>query len=154
MDALTLTDEILEAFDCNVYDPGLHPFAVYLDRQTGEVIELYDDSDSPFEPEDNEEFDQRVAHAPHRYLKIPGMSIGDQHAIVLGFLNSEEFAEEMEDKIAQEEARKRYLANQSIRDWLPTVDEAVQDAFMAFQEDRIREMVSDFLRENGITAGY
>lgn len=150
MHTLTLTDEILQAFGRNIDAYGLRPQAVYLDKETGEVIELYDAFDSPFEPEEDEALRQLVEESPGRYLQIPGVGILTRHAILLDFLDSDEFAEEMGDEVARKEATERYVANQSIRDWLSTVDEPVRYAFAAFKDEQVKDMASDFLRENGI----
>lgn len=151
MQTLKLDQEFFAAFgrDVDVHGQPLEEY--YLDKETSEVHWISPD-DLDF-PEEMEEMRQQIKASPHRFLKIPGLSHGDHHGILLDFLDSEEFRAEIGDENAQNEAKAEYLALQSIGGWLETVDEAVDHAYRNFENQRIEEMAKEFLGENGIEVG-
>ena len=145
-------DEVafLEAFGRDVDFHDNYPQAVYLDRQTGDLLWLYDDdedadSEAGISPEDNAATRQRVADSPARYLEILGLDHGDHHEILQEFLNSDW----TDDDDARLKAKEAYFG--SIGGWKKAVaDEGVVYAYYAFRDQAIKNMAEQFLHEKGV----
>ena len=122
----------------------------YLDRETGELIWLFEDDDDAemivgLPAAENREMRERVAAAPERYLEIPGLEHGEHHRILLDFLFS--------DWTDDEALRRRTcdLYNGSIGRWKKALgDRSILHAFYDFQERRVTEMAAEFLEYHGI----
>ena len=138
------------AFGRDVDFHDTYPQAVYLDRQTGGIVWLYEtDDDAEMEvgipAEENRQEREAVDAAPERYLEIPGLDHDDHHRILRRFLVSNW----TRDKERRQRAEDAYRG--SIGKWKRDVrDEAAIDAFYAFREAEIVAMAEEFLRENGI----
>ncbi len=122
----------------------------YLDRQTGEVIWVYEnDEDADMEvgipAEENRAVRQRIETAPERYLDIPGLDHGDDHDILRGFLKSDWTDDD-------ESWRKtKYAYRGSIGRWKRAVnDRDVIQAYYDFSNRRAAELADEFLRDHGI----
>ncbi len=122
----------------------------YLDRQTGEVIWVYEnDEDAEAEAqipaEENRAVQQRVETTPERYLEIPGLDHGDDHDILRAFLKSDW----TDDNALWRETKHAYRG--SIGHWKRAVnDRDVIHAYHDFSNQRAAEMADEFLREHGI----
>ena len=138
------------AFGRDVDFHDTYPQVVYLDRQTGGIVWLYEtDDDAEMEvgilAEENRQEREAVDAAPERYLEIPGLNHDDHHRILRRFL--------MSDWTRDKERRRRVedAYRGSIGKWKRDVrDEAAVDAFYEFREAEIVAMAEEFLRENDI----
>ncbi len=142
--------DFVPAFERDVdYDSVTSQFT-YLDRQTGEVIWVYErDDDAEMEvgipAAENREVRLRIEAAPERHLEIPGLDHGEHHDILRAFLKSDW----TDDEAAWDNAWNAYSG--SIGRWKRTVrGERAIDAFHDFQERKTAEMAEDFLRAHGI----
>lgn len=123
------------------------PQTVHLDRQTGEVLWVYQrDEDAEAEGVRaglNGEHRDRVASEPGRYLEIPGVTHNDHHQILRDFLESDW----TEDPREAELAREAY--DWSIGGWLTSVenDHAVK-AYFEYKEAALQAMAAQFLRDH------
>jgi hypothetical protein len=125
------------------------PQTVYLDREIGDVLWVYQ-NDEEAEAEGvrsglNDEHRAQVASAPQRYLVIPGRAHDEHHRILRDFLDSDWTVDESEKALA----RSAYA--RSIGGWLSTVEneEAVK-AYFEYKEMTLRAMAQKFLRDNRI----
>ncbi len=122
----------------------------YLDRETGEVTWIFEiDEDAEYGvgiPADNNRRErERIEEDPDRFLEIPGLSHGEHHDILRGFLRSRW----CDDQRRLENAEEAYSG--SIGRWKRHVrdDEAIH-AFYDFQDAAITELAEEWLRDNGI----
>jgi len=145
-----------EAFKQDV-EYELHPQSFYLDLSTGRVTFVYEsDEDASFEmgisPEKNQEERLLVESDPDRFLLIPGLSHADHHVILLDFLSSDR----MHDEESGTRAEDAYSG--SIGRWKKTIrqayDEETEYAYYNYRDERIDEMINEFLRQNGIEPEY
>lgn len=124
--------------------------SVYLNRETGEVLWVYeDDEEAEMEANipaaENRALRQRIAAAPKRYLEIPGLEHGDHHDMLRAFIKSNW----TDDDDLWGRVYEAYTG--SIGRWKRAVpDRTIVHAFHAFEERRTAEMAEEFLRENGI----
>ena len=138
------------AFGRDVDFHDTYPQVVYLDRQTGGIVWLYETDDNAYmevgiPAEENRQEREAVDAAPERYLEIPGLDHDDHHRILRRFLMSDW----TRDKERRQRAEDAYRG--SIGKWKRDVgDEDTVDAFYAFREAEIVAMAEEFLRENGI----
>ncbi len=122
----------------------------YLDRDTGEILWVYEDDEDAetiagVPTEENREMREAIEAAPSRYLEIPGVDHGDHHDILRSFLRSSW----TDDEAARERAYGAYRG--SIGRWKDAVDDRdVIHAYYRFQEQRVLEIGEEFLRDNGI----
>ena len=125
------------------------PRRVYLDRQTGDVLWVYQ-NDTDAEAHGmraglNDEHRAQVAAAPERFLEIPGSTHDQHHQILRDFLQSDWTEDEHEKALA----RKVYA--ESIGGWIRSVEnEHAVKAYFEYKEMRLREMAQQFLRDNHI----
>ena len=145
--------QFMMAFGRDVDFHDACPQSTYLDRDTGDVVWVYDcddDADGEGIPaEENHEGRERVATEPERYLKIPGLDHGEHHEILRRFL-----ASDWTDYAARRQrAKNAYFS--SIGAWKTEVcDEEAVHAFREFKEAKIAKRAKGFLRENGIVAEW
>ncbi|MGZ8212459.1 MAG: hypothetical protein ACXWUH_18295 [Burkholderiales bacterium] len=125
------------------------PQTVYLDRETGDVLWVYQ-NDEEAEAEGvrgglNDEHRAQIASAPERYLEIPGRTHDEHHQILRDFLESDWTGDEHEKALASS------AYSQSIGGWLSTVEneEAVR-AYFEYKETTLRAMAQQFLRHSRI----
>jgi hypothetical protein len=122
----------------------------YLDRETGELIWLFEDDEDAelivgLPAAENREIRERVDAAPERYLEIAGLEHGEHHRILLDFLYSDWTDDEALWR------RTRDLYNGSIGRWKKALrDRDILHAFYDFQERRVTEMAAEFLQYHGI----
>ncbi len=126
-----------------------YPQLVFLDRQTGDVLWIYEDDENAsmeagIPHEENAELRHRVESEPHRFLEIPGFDHGDHHDLLREFLNSDW----THDQEARTQADDAYTG--SIGRWKRSVSDSVVHAFHAFHEHRIGQMAEVFLREHSL----
>jgi len=138
-------------------DYELHPHSNYLDLSTGRVTFVYErDEDAGYDmgiaPEKNQEERLLVESDPDRFALIPGLSHGDHHAILLDFLSSDW----TDDEELRTEVRDAYSG--SIGRWKKSMWEengsAVVHAWDGYRDERIDEMIDEFLRQNGLEPEY
>jgi hypothetical protein len=125
------------------------PQTTYLDRETGEVLWVFnaddDASDVGVTPEENEEIRLRIAAAPGRYLKLPGLGHHEHHGILQEFLDSDW----TEDNDAKADALDAYHG--SIGGWKAAArDTGAVEAYYDYRDAAVQKMVENFLRRNGI----
>ncbi len=124
--------------------------SAYLDRQTGEVIWVYEnDEDAEMEAKipakENRAVWQRIEATRERFLEIPGLDHGDDHDILRAFLNSEWTDND------QVWRKTNHAYRGSIGRWKRAVnDRDVIHAYHDFSDRRAAEMADEFLREHGI----
>ena len=145
--------QFVMAFGRDVDFHDKYPQSTYLDRDTGDVIWVYDcddDADGEGIPaEDNRKVRERVATEPARYLKIPGLDHGQRHEILRLLLDSDW----IDDDARRQRAKEAYF--RSIGGWKKNVcDEEAVHAFRDFKKAEIATRAEGFLRENGIVAGW
>lgn len=139
----------LKAFNRDTRFHDRVPQRVYLDRQTGDVLWVYqNDEDAEIEGMRaglNDEHRAQVGSEPERYLEIPGSTHDQHHQILRDFLQSDWTADEHEKALA----RNAYA--ESIGGWISSVenDHAVK-AYFEYKEATLREMAQQFLRDNHI----
>jgi hypothetical protein len=126
-----------------------YPQSIFLDRQTGDVLWIYDEDEDAsamagIPPEENADLRHRVESEPNRFLSIPGLDHGDHHDLLREFLNSDW----TQDQEARSQAREAYTG--SIGRWKRSVSDSVVHAFHAFYDQQIEDMADVFLREHGI----
>ena len=138
--------------DVDYHDIG--PQLIYLDRETGDIVWLYEtDSDAEMEvgipADENRRERLAIETDPDRYLEIPGLDHDDHHRLLRRFLRSDW----TRDKARRRRAEDAYRG--SIGRWKRDVgDEDAVDAFYAFREAEIVAMAEEFLRENGIEPAW
>lgn len=139
----------LLAFNRDIRFHDRVPRTVYLDRQTGDVLWVYQ-NDKDAEAEGmragfNDEHRNQVEAAPQRYLEIPGSTHDQHHQILRDFLQSDW----TEDEHEKELARKAYA--ESIGGWIRAVEnEHAVKAYFEYKEATLRAMAQQFLRDNHI----
>lgn len=145
-----------EAFKRDV-NYEVHPQSFYLDLSTGRVTFVYEsDEDAGYDlglpPEENREERLLVESDPDRFLLIPGLSHGDHHDILREFLCSD-WTDDEELRTAVGDA---YTG--SIGRWKKSMWEengsAVVYLWDGYRDERIDEMIDEFLRKNGIEPEY
>lgn len=138
-------------------DYELNPQLYYLDLSTGDVTWVYErDEDAAhvtgYSLEKNREERLSLQSQPDRFVLIPGLSHADHHAILLAFLSSDWTDDE------QSRARAEDAYSGSIGRWKKTIrqdyDEETEHAFYDYRDDRIDEMIDEFLRKNGFEPEY
>ena len=138
-------------------DYGLNPQLYYLDLSTGDVTWVYErDKDADHvtgnSAEKNREARLLLQSQPDRFVLIPGLSHADHHAILLAFLSSD-WTDDEESGTRAEDAYSG-----SIGRWKKTIrqayDEETEYAYYNYRDDRIDEMIDEFLRKNGIEPEY
>lgn len=138
-------------------DYAPHPKLWYLDLSTGRVTFVYErDEDARYDlglpPEKNQEERLLVESDPDRFLLIPGLSHGDHHDILRGFLCSD-WTDDEELATAVGDAYSG-----SIGRWKKSIGEEygydVVYAWDGYRDERIDEMIDELLRQNGIEPEY
>lgn len=124
-----------------------------LDLSTGHITCFLErDEDARYvgyiSPEENRKERLLVESDPDRFLLIPGLSHGDHHNILLGFLYSD-WTDDEERATAVRDAYSR-----SIGRWKRMVEkdygDEVLEAWYRYKDNRIDEMIDEFLRKHGI----
>ncbi len=124
--------------------------SAYLDRQTGEVIWVYEnDEDAEMEAkipaEENRSVWQRIEATLERFLEIPGLDHGDDHDILRAFLKSDWTDD---DEVWR---KTKYAYRGSIGRWKRAVnDRDIIQAYYDFSNRRAAELADEFLRDHGI----
>jgi hypothetical protein len=124
--------------------------SAYLDRETGEVLWVYEEDEEAEEEAnipaaENRALRERLGAAPGRYLEIPGLDHDDYHEMLRAFLKSDWTDDEALWRRVYE------LYDGSIGRWKRAVpSRSIVDAFNNFQERRAARMAEDFLRAQGI----
>lgn len=144
-----------EAFKRDVpYEP--EPTLFYLDLSTGDVTWVYErDEDADHVTGDSAEKNREarvfLQSQPDRFVLILGLSHGDHHAILLEFLSSDC----TDDEELRTAVRDAYSG--SIGRWKRAVEEIdyqiVYDWYN-YRDDRIDEMIEEFLRKHGFEPEY
>lgn len=140
----------IDAFEHGVDGRLDYARLAYLDRNTGQVLWLYeqdehalDEANIPMEV--NREGWKRIVADRERYLAIGSLHHGDEHDILRRFLRSNW----TDDDARRERAREAYSG--SIGRWKRHVRDAeAVRAYFAFQEEQVISLAEEFLRENGI----
>lgn len=122
----------------------------YLDLDTGEILWVFVEDDDAemwagIDPVENSDLRKKIETYPERYMAIPGRDHGEHHEILRDFLNWNW----TDNEELRSRARNAYFG--SIGGWKEEVDN--QDAVHAyydFRDQRIKEMIEEFLRENDI----
>lgn len=130
-----------------------YPQKVYLDRETGDTVWVYDsDDDAALEgmgEVDNRQRRYAIQLEPDRFVEIPGLSHGDHHEILQRFVDSEW----TQDAELAQSARNAYHG--SIGKWKREVErdcpEAL-DSFYAFRDSEIDRLAVAFLQSHSIVA--
>ena len=122
------------AFDRDVTFHDAYSRSTYLDRQSGQILWIYDNDedarwDAAVPAEDTAADRQRIITNPDHYLKIPGLVHGAHHEILKKFLNSEW----TDDEAVKRMARGAYT--RSIGYWLKNVGDPVSVIEMQLQEE-------------------
>jgi hypothetical protein len=125
----------------------------YLDRETGELLWLYEsDRDATvyegISPEDNAELREHIAGRPARYLEIPGLTHDDHHELLHAFLESD-WTDDGDMRLI---AHLAY--NGTIGDWRYQVGEDIYAAFEAFRMDAIQSLAENWLVKNRIMPNW
>jgi len=130
-----------------------YPQSYYLDLSTGGVTFVYErDEDARYEmgisPEENQKERLLVESDPDRFLLIPGLSHGVHHDILWGFLCSdwtdgEELATAVRDAYSGSIGRRKRIIEEHY-------GYEVLEAWYRYKDDRIDEMMDEFLRKHGI----
>jgi hypothetical protein len=122
----------------------------YLDRDSGEVIWIFEDDDDAemvinIPADDNRRERERIEADPDRFLEIPGLDHGDHHDILRAFLRSSW----CEDERRLENAAEAYSG--SIGRWKRHVrdDDAIH-AYYDFRDATLTKLAEEWLREQGI----
>lgn len=151
MQELTIDETLFRmAFDRDVVFHDSCPQMTYLDRQTGEILWVFEeDEDAHMEagisPAENKAIRQRVTASPDRYLEIPGLDHGDHHDILQQFIASDW----TDDEEAKSNAQDAYFG--SIGGWKKSVeDEGAIHAFYDFRDRRTQQLAEAFLCQHGI----
>jgi hypothetical protein len=146
--------EFCDAFGEDADFPGELVEIAYLDRQTGEVLRVWDDAESAYsitgiDEEETLAEQERVAADPERYLEIPGLDHGRHHKILLDFL----FSDWTEDEALRREVEACYSG--SIGRWKKAVrNRDIVHAFYDFRDRRVAELAEEFLRDHGIAPDW
>jgi hypothetical protein len=124
-----------------------------LDRETGELLWLYDnDRDATvyegISPEDNAELRDHIATHPARYLEIPGLTHDDHHELLHAFLESDW----TDDEDMRLIAHLAYYG--TIGDWRYQVGEEIYAAFEAYRMDAIQGLAENWLVRNRIMPNW
>jgi hypothetical protein len=126
----------------------------YLDRQTGEVLRVYDDPHEAYMiagiPEEETLAEPaRVAAEPARYLEIPGLDHSRHHKFLLDFL----FSDWTADEALRREVEACYSG--SIGRWKKAVrNRDIVHAYYDFRDRRVAELAEEFLRDHGIAPDW
>jgi hypothetical protein len=125
------------------------PRTVYLDRETGDVLWVYQNGEDAEEEGMraglNDDHRAQVEAEPQRYLEIPGRTHDQHHQILRDFLESDWTGDEHEKELA----RKAYA--ESIGGWISTVEnEHAVKAYFEYKAATLRAMAQQFLRDNHI----
>ncbi len=124
----------------------------YLDRQTGEVMWIFEkDEDAEMlvgiPADDNRRDREQVEADPNRFLEIPGLDHGDHHDILKAFLRSD-WSDDEKRRLNAEEA---YFG--SIGGWKKQVkDEDAIHAFYDFRDALVAKLAEKWLQDHGIVS--
>lgn len=144
-------DYFLMAFGRDVDYEAMGSDLGYLDRETGEVIWIFEDDEDAemvvgIPADDDRRERERIEADPDRFLEIPGLWHGDHHDILRTFLRSRW----SDDERRMQNAEEAYSG--SIGRWKRHVrDDAAIDAFYAFRDALVTKLAEDWLRDHGIT---
>jgi len=122
----------------------------YLDRQTGEVMWIFEtDEDAEglvgIPVDDNRRGRDQAEAEPDRFLEIPGLDHGDHHDILKAFLRSHW----CDDEWRRLNAKEAYSG--SIGRWKRQIrDEDAIHAFYDFRDVLVAKLAEEWLGENGI----
>ena len=138
-------------------DYDLHPRSNYVDLSTGGVTFVYErDEDARYDlglpPEENREKRLLVESDPDRFVLIPGLSHGDHHDILLDFLSSD-WTDHEELRTAVRDAYSGSIGRWKKSLWEENGHDVVY-AWDGYRDDRIDEMIDEFLRKHGIEPEY
>lgn len=143
-------DLFLMAFGRDVDYEAMGSDLSYLDRQSGEVIWIFEtDEDAEMlaglPANDNRRDRERIEGDPDRYLEIPGRVHGDHHDILRAFLRSSWCGDDRRRQNAEE------AYSGSIGRWKKQVrDESAIHAFYDFRDKTLAELAEEWLRDSGI----
>jgi hypothetical protein len=131
-----------EAISRDVDFHNIYPQDIYLDLETGDILYVYEsDSDAylvGFPKDENKKNRQEISRNPENFLKICGLSHGQQHEILKNFIRT----------YAKSEKEGGYF--RSIGGWKKTVDEATWEEFEKYQENEYCKIIEKFMAEKGI----
>lgn len=143
-------DFFLMAFGRDVDYETMESQIGYLDRESGEVIWIFEDDEDAemvvdIPADENRRERERIEADPERFLEIPGLDHGDHHDILRAFLRSSW----CDDEWRLENAAAAYSG--SIGRWKRHVrdDDAVH-AFYDFQDACLAKLAEEWLRDHGI----
>lgn len=128
------------------------PQTFHLDRQTGEVLWIYENDEDAEDvvgipPEENRALRERVDADPERYLDIPSLEGWNYNEMLRDFLRSDW----TEDEERWQRAADAYSGRMG--QWKRRVrdrDPDTIDAFIAYRDRRAEELAEEFLEEHGI----
>lgn len=138
------------AFDRDEDFHDAYPQTAFMDRNTGEILWVYENDDEAefdggISSEDNRERRQQIASDKDKYIEIPGRSHGEQHSILKEFLDSD-WTDNLNNK---NYAKDCYF--KSIGGWKEKVDEQdVIHAYQTYKHNKLKELAEEYLRSNGI----
>ena len=140
----------MSAFEDSAALDYAEPQSAWLDRQTGEVLWIYDSDEDAhmvinIPPEENRALHERVAAEPARYLEIQGLDGRDHNRILRDFLRSDWTG----DVARRQRAADAYTGR--IGEWKRRIDDRETiHAYHAFRDRRVEELAEEYLREEGI----
>ena len=138
----------LDAFRRDVDYHDAHPQSTYLDRETGDIVWVYETdegaNEADVELEENQRMREVIAATPDQYLRLPGRTHGQHHDILQAFIDSNWTP----DEEARRNSRNAYIG--SIGAWLQRVEDSAREAYYLYRDQKISESAEDFLRSQGI----
>ena len=141
------------AFERDVDYEVYSPQSAYLDLVTADVEWHYEEDDDAamagLGAAENRTQRERIEAEPNRFLLIPGLSHGEHHDILRGFLTSGW----TDDEDLRDVAREAYFG--SIGGWKKAIeDEGVIRAYYAFRDRKMIELAQEFLLDNGVKVDW
>jgi len=143
-------DMFLMAFGRDVDYEAMGSDLSYLDRETGEVIWIFETDEEAellvgIPTDDNRRDRERMEADPGRFREIPGLDHGDHHDILRAFLRSAW----CDDERRRLNATEAYSG--SIGRWKSSVrDEEAVHAFYDFRDALVVKLAEEWLRDNAI----
>lgn len=138
--------------DINFHDTSEQ--STYLDLSDGHILWVYgNDRDAESDgmpPEENQVIRNQVQSSPDKFLLIPGLTHGQHHDILKAFLASSWTG----NKGYRSGVESEYFG--SIGGWMKAIEKdydnhtEILESWFRFKEERIEEMMDEFLRNNGI----
>lgn len=133
----------LASFGRDVDFHDFFPQSTFPDRRTGDIQWVYqrdEDADGEGIPlADNRAMRERIKAELGHYIELPGLTHGEQHAILKKFLETE----------CPEDSQGDYFG--SIGGWIKSLDdESIKELYFDFRGRKIRQMGEAFLQIHGI----